>query len=94
MTKCVRAKIKNGVAYKPLIKIIGILLTIVSFVESSDQAIAQIIKKSILMFSVNPNNCFTRTYLKQSQPLLVCCLQPSTNVTRNFILERVLYNVF
>ena len=44
MTKCVNTKIKNGVAYKPFIKIIGILLMIVSIVKSSDQAIAQIIK--------------------------------------------------
>ena len=65
------------------------------FVKSSDQIIIQIIRKtiSILMFLIKPNNCFTGRYLKPSQHrrvvfvvLLVCSLQPSTNVTNNSIL--------
>ena len=46
------------------------------------------------MFLINPSNYFTGTYLKPSQHkmkvfivLLVCDLQPSTYVTKNFILE-------
>ena len=56
---------------KPFIKIIDILLLIVRFVKSSDQAIIQIIRKnkSILIFLINPSNCFTGTYLKPSQQL-------------------------
>ena len=45
------------------------------------------------MFLIKPNNCFTGRYLKPSQHrrvvfvvLLVCSLQPSTNVTNNSIL--------
>ena len=45
---------------------IGNFLLIVSFLESSDQTIIQIIRKdkSILMFLINPINCFTGMYLK------------------------------
>ena len=53
------------------IRIIGILLLIVRFVKSSDRTIIQIIRKSksILMFLINPSNCFIGTYLKLSQLL-------------------------
>ena len=56
---------------KQFIKIIGILLLTVRFVKSSDQTIIQIIRKnkSVLMFLINPSNCFTGTYLKPSQQL-------------------------
>ena len=39
------------------------------FVKSSDRIIIQIIRKtkSILMFLIKPNNCFTGRYLKPSQ---------------------------
>ena len=54
---------------KPFIKIIGILLLTVRFVKSSDQTIIQIIRKnkSILIFLINPGNCFPGMYLKPSQ---------------------------
>ena len=53
---------------KPFIKIIGILLLIT---RSSDQTIYQIIRKnkSLLMFLIDPSNCFPGTYLKPSQHL-------------------------
>ena len=56
---------------KPFIKAIGALLLIVRFVKSSDQTIIQVIRKnkSILMFLINPSNCFTGMYLKPSQHL-------------------------
>ena len=59
---------------KWFIKISGILLLIVKFVKSSDQTIIQIIRnKSVLMFLINPSNCFTVTlwgmYLKPLQHL-------------------------
>ena len=56
---------------KPFIKISGILLLIVRFVESSDQTIIEIIRKikSILMFLISPSNCFIGMYLKPSQHL-------------------------
>ena len=49
----------------------GILLLVVRFVKMSDQTITQIIRKnkSVLMFLINPSNCFTETYLKPSQHL-------------------------
>ena len=102
---------------KPFIKIIDILLLIVRFVKSSDQTIIIHIikkkkkKKSVLVFLIDPSNCFTRVRvskifatckMKISVVSLVCSLQPSTNVTKNFILGVVgfvdppleLYNVF
>ena len=58
---------------KPFIRIIGILLLIVRLVKSSNQTmtILQIIRKNkpILMFLINPSNCFTGTYLKPSEHL-------------------------
>ena len=56
---------------KPFTKIIGILLLIVRFVKSSNQALIEIISKneSILMFLINPSNCFIGIYLKPSQHL-------------------------
>ena len=58
---------------KPFIRIIGILLLIVRLVKSSNQTmtIIQIIRKNkpILMFLINPSNCFTGTYLKPSEHL-------------------------
>ena len=49
----------------------GILLLAVRFVKKSDQTITYIIRKnkSVLMFLINPSNCFTETYLKPSQHL-------------------------
>ena len=49
----------------------GILLLVVRFVKMSDQTITHIIRKnkSVLMFLINPGNCFTETYLKPSQHL-------------------------
>ena len=49
----------------------GILLLVVRFVKKSDQTITPIIRKnkSVLMFLINPSNCFTETYLKPSQHL-------------------------
>ena len=49
----------------------GILLLVVRFVKKSDQTITHIIRKnkSVLMFLINPSNCFTETYLKPSQHL-------------------------
>ena len=49
----------------------GILLLVVRFVKMSDQTITHIIRKnkSVLMFLINPSNCFTETYLKPSQHL-------------------------
>ena len=75
---------------------IGMSLMIVRFVKSSEQIIIQIIRmnKSNLMFLINPSNCFVRTSktiatstLKVFVVLLVCRLQPSTNVTNNSISE-------
>ena len=56
---------------KLFINIIGILLLIVSFVKGSDQTIIQIMRKNkfILMFLINPSNCFIGTYPKPSQHL-------------------------
>ena len=58
---------------KPFIRIIGILLLIVRLVKSSNQTmtIIQIIRKNkpVLMFLINPSNCFTGTYLKPSEHL-------------------------
>ena len=102
---------------KPFIKIIDTqvthILLIVRFVKSSDQTIIIHImkKKSVLVFLIDPSNCFTRAReskifatckMKISVLLLVCSLQPSTNVTKNFILVVVgnvnppleFYNVF
>ena len=49
----------------------GILLLVARFVKKSDQTITHIIRKnkSVLMFLINPSNCFTETYLKPSQHL-------------------------
>ena len=49
----------------------GILLLVVRFVKTSDQTITHIIgkNKSVLMFLINPSNCFTETYLKPSKHL-------------------------
>ena len=46
------------------LKYLNIFLLIVRFVKSSDQTIIQIIRKnkSILMFLINPSNCFTGMY--------------------------------
>ena len=54
---------------KQFIKIIGILLLIVRFDQSSDKTIIQIIRnhKSMLMFLINPSNCFIMTYVKPSK---------------------------
>ena len=79
---------------KPFIKTIGILLLIAKFVKNSDQTIIQIIRKNklILMFLINPSNCFigtsktiTTSKMKVFVVLLVCGLQPST-VTKNSVL--------
>ena len=96
LAKCVSTKIKKMVVLsKPSIKITGLLLLIVKFVESSDQTIIQILrkKKSILMFLINLSNCFTGMYcniatskMRVCVVLLVCGLQSSTNVSKNFIL--------
>ena len=82
---------------KPFIKLlIGILLLTVRFVRSLDQTIIQIIRKnkSTLMFSINPNNCFTKTYLKPSQhlrwmSLCIISLWPSAATVRKNSILRV-----
>ena len=73
---------KMVVHSETFIKLISILLLIVRFVKSSDQAIIQIIRKnkSILMFLI------TTSKMKVCIVLLVCDLQPSTNATKNSIL--------
>ena len=86
---------KKTVAYLSFIKIIGFLLLTVRFFKSSDQTIIQIIwkNKSILMFLINPSDCFTGMYPKPSEhlrwrslKLLLCSLPPLTNATKNSIL--------
>ena len=56
---------------KPFIKTIGILLLMVRFVTIGNKNIIQIVRKnkSISMFLINCDNCFTETYLKPSQNL-------------------------
>ena len=91
---------KNGGASKKFMRITGNLLFIGRFVKSSEKTIIQIIRKytSILIFLINPSNCFTGTYLKPSQHHLrlrsLCGIQPSTNVTKNSVLTETLLKPF
>ena len=53
---------------KPFIKIIDILLLLVRLVKTSHQTMIQTIRKnkSVLVFLINPSNCFIETYLSKT----------------------------